>query len=325
VRALILFLVLAVSAAAAAESEKASSNLPSVPMHGERYISLQKWARAKGFVVDWHAPDRVVRVTNRWARIEFNLNSKKASINDNLIWLSSIVPSSGETVYISERDVFKTLHPILFPELCLPKGRRVRTIMIAAGHGGKDPGYQIDRRQEKKYALLMAKVLKETLESAGFKVVMSRDKDVFIELEEQAELARRAKADLFITTHYNAALEVTAKGVETYCLTPVGAISTNGGDPTTRATGHATEGFSALLAYKVHKSLLLGTDFADRGLRRANFVVLRHIPMPGILIEGGFLSNPFDAEKIMSPTYRRKTAQAITDGVLAYKRLVERK
>jgi N-acetylmuramoyl-L-alanine amidase len=317
-----IFLLLALLGAPSWPSQGAT--LPSVPMHGERYISLQKWARAKGFAIAWQPSERVVSVTNSWARMIFNVNSKRASINDNTVWLSSIVPASGSTVYISERDVFKLLHPILFPEK-LPKGKSVRTIVLAPGHGGKDPGYQFNEHQEKKYALLMCKVLKETLESAGFRVIMTREKDVFVDLGEQALLATKAKADLFITIHYNAAVEVEAKGIETFCITPVGAISTNGGEPSVKSNGHAHETLSTLLAYKVHKQMLLDTEFADRGVRRASFQVLRQITMPGIYIEGGFLSNPFDKEKILNPVYRRKTARAITDGILAYKRLIERR
>ena len=292
-------------------------------MQGERYVSLQKWARAKGFAVDWQPANGVVSVTNRWARLIFNLNSKKASINGHTIWLSAIVSASGETVYISDRDVFKLLHPILFPEK-LARGKRVRTIVLAAGHGGKDPGHQSNGRQEKQYALLMAQALQETLETAGFKVLMTRQDDRFVELEDQAALANRARADLFITLHYNAFPEAEAKGVETYCLTPAGAVSTNGGEPSLPSPGHALDALNALLAYQVHKFILQNTEFADRGVRRASFVVLRQIKMPGILIEGGFLSNPSDAEKIANPASRHKTARAITDGILAYKRLVER-
>lgn len=291
-------------------------------MHGERFVSLQKWARAKGFTISWKPDDRTVLVTNTWARLVFTVNSKRATINENTVFLSSTVPASGTTVYISERDVYKTLHPILFPEK-MAKGKKVRTILLAPGHGGKDPGYQINKHQEKNYVLQMCKVLQETLEGAGFKVILTRDKDVFVELEDQAAMARKVGADLFITVHYNAALEVEAKGIETYTLTPAGTSSTNGGEPVSKAPGHAQEAYSTLLAYQVHKRLLLDTEFADRGLRRANFLVLRQISVPGIYIEGGFLSNPFDAEKIVSPTYRRKTARAITDGVLAYKRMVE--
>jgi N-acetylmuramoyl-L-alanine amidase len=324
VRLVVILFALLGALCAGTRAATAVTALQSVPMHGERYISLQKWAHAKGFTVNWHPTNRVALATNRWARLEFNINSKRASINGNTVWLSSIVPASGTTVYISERDVFKLLHPILFPEK-LPSGKRVRTILIAPGHGGKDPGHQSNAGQEKKFALLMSKVLQETLEAAGFKVILSRDKDVFVDLEEQATLAKKARADLFITIHYNAALEIEAKGVETYCLTPVGAVSTNGGEPGTKSPGHAYDAFNALLAYQVHKAILQNTEFVDRGVRRASFLVLRQITMPGIYIEGGFLSNPFDAEKIRNPVHRRKTARAITDGILAYKRMVERK
>jgi len=301
---------------------KTSSRSRSTPVASDRYVSVQKWAKAKGFKIDWDGESRDFRVTNSWARIGLTINSKKASLNGMEMYLSSTIQSNGATLYISERDVSKLLHPILYPEK-FP--RKVRTIALAAGHGGKDPGYQLNSRQEKTYTLLMAKVLKETLEAAGFKVVMTRSKDVFVDLDEQADIANRARADLFITVHYNAALDVSPKGVETYCLTPEGAISTNGGAASPRASGNKNDSLNMLLAYQVHKSLLRNTDFEDRGLRRAGFLVLRNIKMPGVYIEGGFLSNPYDAEKIVHPVKRRKVAQAITDGVLAYKRLVERK
>jgi N-acetylmuramoyl-L-alanine amidase len=315
-----LFLILLVVACTALSRE--TEKLETVAKGGERYVSLQKWARAKDFKVVWDGNSKEVRVTNNWANLGFTINSKRASLNGLELWLCSPVLANGSMLYLGERDVFKTIHPILYPQ---KTGKKVRTIVVAAGHGGKDPGYQLDAQQEKKYSLLMAKTLKETLESAGFTVVMTRSSDIFVEVEEQAEIANRAKADLFIAVHYNSAPVVEAKGVETYSLTPAEAISTNGGTPMQKSPGHKNDLLNILLAQQVHKSLLQNTDFADRGMRRAGFMMLRDIKMPGILIEGGFLSNPFDAQKIYHPVYRRKVARAITDGVLAYTRLVERK
>ncbi len=303
---------------AAKETEK----LETIARGGERYVSLQKWARAKGFKVIWDGTSKEFQITNNWANLGFTINSKRSSVNGLELWLCSAVLANGSTLYIGERDIFKTIHPILYPE---KTGKKVRTIVVAAGHGGKDPGYQLGLQQEKKYTLLMAKTLKETLESAGFKVVMTRTSDVFVDVDEQAEIANRAKADLFIAVHYNSAPVVEAKGVETYSLTPAGEISTNGGTPMPKSPGHKNDLFNILLAHRVHKSLLQNTDFADRGMRRAGFMMLRNINMPGILIEGGFLSNPFDAQKIYHPVQRRKVARAVTDGVLAYAKLVERK
>jgi len=306
------------------ERARSAQKVEPVPISGERYVSIKGWAESKGFSFAWDKPAKTVSVTNRWGTLLFQVNSKKASINGLTVWLSSSVLPNGSGVFVADRDLQKLIVPILYPEK-LPASKRIKTIAVAAGHGGKDPGYQINRQQEKKYTLLMAQALKDALVAAGFKVIMTRDTDVFIDLDEQAAKANRARADLFITLHYNAAAEVDAKGLETYCLTPTGAISTNGGSPMSRSPGHKQDSLNALLAYQLHRSLTQNAGLEDRGIRRAGFVVLRNITMPGVLIEGGFLSNPRDAEKICSANDRKRTAHAMVDGVLSFKRLVERK
>ncbi len=294
-----------------------------VTLYGNRYVSLHQWARIKGFTLDWDKENKIVHVRNTWAKLSFQVSSKRASCNESTLWLCSSVVDWKNALYISERDIYKTLHPILYPEK-LPPGKQVKTIVIAAGHGGKDPGNMFNREQEKKYTLLLAKALKESLTASGFKVIMTRETDTFIDLEPQAAIANRAKADLFITVHYNAVADVGPNGIETFCLTPAGAISTNGGTPSQRSPGNRFDSFNMTLAYQVHKYLLRSTEFQDRGIRRAGFLVLRHLEMPGILIEGGFMSNPRDAAKIYSAAHRKVVARAITDAVLQYKRLVER-
>jgi N-acetylmuramoyl-L-alanine amidase len=79
-----------------------------------------------------------------------------------------------------------------------------------------------------------------------------------------------------------------------------------------------------LLAYQVHRALIGSLNIADRGVKRANFAELRSVRMPAILIEGGFMDHPEDIRRIMSDRERGKMADAIVDGVQAYKRLVER-
>jgi N-acetylmuramoyl-L-alanine amidase len=293
-------------------------------VRGDTHVSLEQWGGSKDFVFSWDRANKVVYLNSRWAKLSFFINSKKATYNGLSLWLSTPVTPNGNAVLISQRDLDKTILPILYPAK-MARGRSIKTIMIAAGHGGKDPGYQINREQEKKYTLLLAKALKEALAAAGFRVVMTRETDVFVDLGEQAVRANRAGADLFINLHYNAAVETEPSGVETYCLTPAGAISTNGGSPTPRSVGHRQDQFNPLLAYHIHKTLTSTCAFPDRGLRRAAFQVLREINMPGVLIEGGFLSNPQDAAKITNPGHRRLVARAIVDGVLSYKRMVERK
>jgi N-acetylmuramoyl-L-alanine amidase len=155
-------------------------------------------------------------------------------------------------------------------------------------------------------------------------VIMTRETDKFVDLGVQATMANRAGADLFINLHYNAAIDTSASGVETYSLTPAGAISTNGGTSTPVSPGHRNDSLNMLLAYQIHKSLLGRSAMQDRGLRRAAFQVLREIQMPGVLVEAGFLSNRGDFQKISNAAQRRAVARALADGIVLYKRQVER-
>jgi N-acetylmuramoyl-L-alanine amidase len=88
--------------------------------------------------------------------------------------------------------------------------------------------------------------------------------------------------------------------------------------------GNAHDGQNALLAYEMLKAVTAGVPLEDRGMKRSRFEVLREAVMPAVLIEGGFMSNPADANNIYDTTFRKRMAQAIVDGILAYKRTVER-
>jgi N-acetylmuramoyl-L-alanine amidase len=301
---------------------QAAKPLKEVRLGPGTYVSLHEWARQRNFSFNWDKANKEVHVNSRWTKMTFNVSSKRASINGLMIWLCSAVLEHRGAIYISERDVEKTIHPILYADK-LPKGKKIRTIAIAPGHGGKDPGNMVNKEQEKEYTLLLAKALKQELIARGFKVVMTRETDKFVDLEPQAAFAKRAKADLFITVHYNAVADVDPKGLETFALTPAGAISTNGGTPSPWSAGNKYDSSNMLLAYHVHQAMLQKSDFEDRGIRRAGFMVLRHLHMPGILIEGGFMSNPSDAKKIFSSAHRKVFARSIADGIVVYKRKVE--
>lgn len=288
-----------------------------------RYLSLKKWAQQKGFIYKYDDRKDVAMLSSKWSTLLFEKHQKRSVVNGVSVWLSHPPTISKDTLYVTERDINSHIGAILSPAK-MPKGKRIRTIAISAGHGGKDPGYIIRDQQEKKFTLLLAKELKEILQRAGFKVVSTRDKDIFVPLEEQARVAIAAKADLFINLHFNAHPDVDARGVEVFCLTPAGTFSTNGGRLAERSPGNKLDELNLLLAYQVQKAFVRDMDMVDRGVRRASFVVLRNATMPCILIEGGFMSNPSDAKKIFDSKNRTKMAQSITDGVLAYKKAVER-
>jgi N-acetylmuramoyl-L-alanine amidase len=232
------------------------------------------------------------------------------------------------SAFISLLDLRTMIQPVLFPPQ-LPAGTKIKTICLDPGHGGKDPGYEVSRKQEKVLTLLLAKELRGLLNKAGVNVVLTRTTDSFVERPNRPEIAKRSRADLFVSLHYNSAggTGIVARGVETYCLTPPRAQSTNARgdlDETRAVLGNLQDARNALLAYQIQKALVQKLSLEDRGVRRARWTVLQTATMPAILVECGFMSDPAEAGKIYDPAFRKRAAQAIVDGLMAYKRNVER-
>ena len=96
-----------------------------------------------------------------------------------------------------------------------------------------------------------------------------------------------------------------------------------GGDVSAWA-GNRLDAKNILLAYQVQKAMVRSLPVEDRGVKRARFAVLRNARVPAILIEAGFMSHPQESKRIFDPQYRRRLARAIADGILAYKRAIER-
>ncbi len=289
------------------------------------YLRLDPWADSCGYKLRWDKKSGWVELAGRNVRINFLVNSRKAQINGETVLFSLPVLARGDMVLIPAIDAQTTLQPILFPQRN-PAWSHVRTVCIDPGHGGKDTG-KIDKgNQEKKYTLLLAQDVAGLLASYDVKVVLTRAKDQTLELADRPAFARRKGADLFISLHYNAAGS-DVRGVEVFCLTPAGMASSNeGGGRSDRHAypGNAQNAQNVLLANLLQKNIRRTTALEDRGLKRSRFEVLREAQIPAVLIEGGFMTNPSDAKKIYDPAFRKKMAQAIVDGIIAYKRIVER-
>ena len=163
------------------------------------------------------------------------------------------------------------------------------------------------------------------LEAKGLRVVMTRDDDSFLPLEERADLANVAAADtIFVSLHFNSANDGgRANGFEVYSITPQGAASTGDAAPAIDqfegAPGNEFEGCSLALATCVQHSLLGHIPQVDRGVRRARFAVLRLTRAPAILIEGGFLTNNQESREIDDPAWRERLAEAIAQGLENYR------
>jgi N-acetylmuramoyl-L-alanine amidase len=212
-------------------------------------------------------------------------------------------------------------------------------IVVDAGHGGWDLG-TVGRRGllEKDLVLEIAQRLGKLLESRlGAEVILTRNDDNYIPLDERAEMANHSQADLFVSVHANYSDLPSARGVETYYTNSFSAP--NAKDLETRAgAAHSKNPMAATLsaadlhdrieqsrrlAASVQRSLYgtLSADnpgLRDRGVKEASYVVLTETAMPGILAEVSFVSSPTDEQKLRSDGYREQIAEALYRGIARY-------
>lgn len=170
-------------------------------------------------------------------------------------------------------------------------------IVVDAGHGGYDNGASYNGRLEKNDNLRLAQAVRDELQAMGQQVIMTRDSDVFVPLNQRAAIANNANADLFISLHRNSYPELTpgAKGVDNYIHTYAPA---------------ETERMARIVLDKVVE---VGVQ-ADRGVQRANFAVLRNTNMPAMLLEMGFIINPEDNR--LFDEHLHDYARAIAEGAI---------
>ena len=264
----------------------------------------------------------ILRTANRSLRGQ--LGSPEFYINNLKFILSyPVTEVSGQPV-ISRMDLTKLLEPVLRPSRIL-NSTKVDTVILDPGHGGHDTGAMSLFGCEKNYALDVALRARDVLRAAGFRVYMTRSSDRFVPLEERAAMASRLPNALFISIHFNASGN-GATGVETFTLAPRGVPSMAADGPALSdfvpCTGNVRDAENIALACATHATLVCNSAMFDRGIKRARFVVLRESATPGVLIEGGFLSNPSDARRIATPAYRQQMATSILQAVQNYRNAV---
>jgi N-acetylmuramoyl-L-alanine amidase len=297
---------------------------PAASVNGQPYVPLMDWARANDLKCSWLRWGEAIAVTNRATRLVFCRNSRVAVINGVNVALSFPVAIDRGTPYLAQLDLNTAIRPLIYPSRA--GGRRITTICIDPGHGGKDTGNRTFWHSEKTYTLALALELRDQLRKAGFNVVLTRSKDTHVELPDRPALANRRGADLFLSLHFNATRSGRdqVQGPETYCITPVGASSSNAqgeGANHGPTPANRVEQRSLLLAYQVEKALVRNLGVPDRGVRRARYWVLCDAAMPAILVESGYMSHPAESKKIYTAAYRQQVAQAIVKGILAYQQL----
>ncbi|WP_280766031.1 N-acetylmuramoyl-L-alanine amidase [Parabacteroides sp. PFB2-10] len=231
---------------------------------------------------------------------------------------------------------------------------KVFTVVIDPGHGGKDPGAVGATAKEKDINLAVSLKLGKLIgDSYGdVKVVYTRDRDRFIDLNERANIANKYKADLFISIHTNAVAKGSVRGTETYTL---GLARTEENLRVAMMENSAIlleddymqkyEGFDPkssesyiIFEFMQNKHMEQSISFAseiqkgfvackrvDRGVRQAGFLVLRKTSMPSVLIELGYISTPAEEQYMKSAQGQNQLAKAIYDAFVKYKREYDRK
>jgi len=221
-------------------------------------------------------------------------------------------------------------------------GLGVSRVVIDAGHGGHDPGAHGAGIDESELTLDVALRVQKLLEKqAGIDVVMTRDTDVFIPLEERTAIANRADADLFLSIHANASRNQQARGIETYFLN----FAMNPEAEAVAARENASSGITMHNLPDIVRTIALNNkinesrDFAetvqksmvkrlgprnrtlrDLGVKQAPFVVLIGAGMPSVLAEISFVTNKQEGTLLKTNAYRQQIAQALVDAILDYQR-----
>ena len=168
------------------------------------------------------------------------------------------------------------------------------TVVIDPGHGGHDRGGIPGQRvAEKEVTLDVAQRLKKVLAANGYRVVMTRDSDVFVPLGTRVAIANSSSNAIFVSIHFNAAKRSGAGGIETYFYNRE----------------------SLPLASAIHYFVAGGAPSSNRNVRRRGYYVLRKTNIPAVLVECGFLTNPTEAAYAQTASYRQKLAEEIAAGV----------
>ena len=217
-----------------------------------------------------------------------------------------------------------------------------KTVVLDAGHGGKDPGgKKLFGLKEKEMNLLVAKAVYDLLKGEEmFDVILTRSSDEFVPLAERSIIANNVKADIFVSIHANASRDRREKGFEIFFMSEkasdpgaaevadyensVLGLEEGGGQPDAAAmllhsmarNEYLNEG--SRLAGLVSAEMEKRTPFANRGVKQAAFYVLRGTYCPGILMEMGFMTNSHDQKNLNDKKVRAKIAGAIYRGILKY-------
>jgi N-acetylmuramoyl-L-alanine amidase len=234
----------------------------------------------------------------------------------------------------------KIVPPVVIPATPM-RVPALRRIVVDAGHGGRDPGADGPNKiLEKNVVLKFAKKLAKRLEEEiGCEVILTRDRDVYLRLEERTAIANQVNADLFVSIHANASRSRKVHGIETYYLNfskndKAAAVAARENGTSLKQVGDLELILFDLMANaKLNESSRLANDIQssltkklkrhysplrDLGVRQGPFYVLLGATMPSVLVEIGFISNYRGEKRLTNKTYHARAVEGIVSGVRKY-------
>ncbi len=319
---------------------------------GTSYVPASVIIQNYGANYSWDLVTRRLEIEKRGIKAFFCVGTDAAVVNGRpykmgavtKLYMGKVVVPASFMPYLEEVFAGK--------RILTPQGIKyaMRTVVIDAGHGGKDPGTMSPKGiKEKTITLYIAKQLGVYLRDEGINVILTRDRDNFISLGRRVQIANERNADFFVSVHVNAARHRSVNGVEVFYLSD--AV-----DDFARATAASENAAlqyekSSFCAFKPKEAVAAtlwdmlctenraeSTDLAEsvsqeickalgtknRGVKTAKFYVLKGAQMPAVLVEVGFLSNKEEAMKLNSIRYQQDLARAIADGIITYKHRYEK-
>ena len=281
--------------------------------------------------------------TSHYAQVEKPAVAKPVAAKSTAIKAAS----NKQAVQVNVKEAQKTAiqKVAMMPEPSKKSPKRDIIIAIDAGHGGNDPGaHGANGTEEKIITLAIAKKLANLIDQQpGMKAFMVRKGDYYVDLRKRMQIARAAKADLFVSIHADAFQNATVKGASVYTLSNVGAsneasrwladsenasdlvsgVSLNDKDNVLASvlldlSQTATQDASVNVANKVLKNFQRIGELHYGSVQKAGFLVLKSPDIPSILIETAFISNPTEELKLLNSAHQSKMALAIFNGVRSY-------
>ena len=309
----------------------ASRLWPTRHLFNADYVDVRAIAERFGLKALWLNNDRVMQLTDSRGRVRlrFEYRARDFLMDGTRVFMGEATVLNQGSLFVSRIDVIKSIVPLLSPaEYAFRMPPPPQLIVLDAGHGGADPGARnlALHLEEKNLTLDVVQRLKKLLEGRGYRVMLTRSDDTKLapvqrtDLEQRDEVANRAKADLFLSVHFNSALP-TVTGTETYVMTPQFEASSGGGKDAAvdkAYPGNQQDFANTLLGFHLHRSLLAALNSTDRGFKRGRLMVLCFPECPAALVEAAYLSNYSDASRLATPEYRQRIAQALADGIDDY-------